>query len=393
MAKESNLHTRAVQQSLTPNISKFHEPIHEELDWALKAYTKDIPLKDKWHTLDLEELILNLIAHISARIFVGLPLCREPDWIRINKACTVNVFEVALVMRSVPKIFRPLYPLIARVIPGWWRLQENISTAKRLAIPMALEYQAAKENGELSKATSKNLLAWMVDAALTPTEASPATIAHRQVLLGIGSIYTTKLAILNICYDFCAYPQYVSELRDEVEHNLRQGEGVWNKAMLDKMVKLESFMCESQRMSPPNLIAFNRIVKEPLTLHDGLYLPPNTQIGVPAAHIQSDAANFVEPGKFDPWRYCRMRNAPREQQKHRFAMTDLTHMHFGHGKFACPGRALALADIKMTVAELLLMFDMRFVEGYKRPRNISVHEMVFPSCHTAIEMRRRGSLD
>jgi cytochrome P450 len=73
-----------------------------------------------------------------------------------------------------------------------------------------------------------NLLVWMVDAALNPIEADPAKIAHRQMLLGIGSIYTTKLALVNICYDYCAHPQYPEELREEVEQCLLQS-GSWTR--------------------------------------------------------------------------------------------------------------------------------------------------------------------
>jgi hypothetical protein len=87
MAIKSNLRTRAVQQSLTSNIAKFHRLIQEELSWALASYTHDITephstqtaTSDQWHTTDVEKLILNLIAHTSARIFVGLPLCRDRD--------------------------------------------------------------------------------------------------------------------------------------------------------------------------------------------------------------------------------------------------------------------------------------------------------------------------
>jgi cytochrome P450 len=258
MAIESNLHTRAVQQSLTPNIAKFHKPMEDELSWALWKYTKNVlgshsttdANSNLWYTTDIEDLILNLIAHISARIFVGLPLCRNEDWLRINKACTVNVFEVALTMRGVPRILKPLFPLIARMIPGWWRLQENINTAKRLAVPLVNNHAASKANG--TKEPSMDLLSWMVDAALNPSEADPAKIAHRQILLGMGAIYTTKLALVNICYDYCTYPEYLDELREEVEQCLIKS-GSWDKVTLDNMVKLEAFMSESQRLNPPNL--------------------------------------------------------------------------------------------------------------------------------------------
>ena len=115
-----------------------------------------------------------------------------------------------------------------------------------------------------------------------------------------------------------------------------------------------------------------------------------TQIGVCAAHIQQDPDNFPNPDKFDPWRYSRARQVAGEERKHRFAMTDLNHLHFGHGKFACPGRQLALTDVKMVAAVLLLNFDMQFAEGSRRPRNISVHEMVFPEPGAVLQLKRRA---
>jgi hypothetical protein len=92
----------------------------------------------------------------------------------------------------------------------------------------------------------------MVDAALTPEGADPVKIAHRQILLGIGSIYTTKLLLVNICYEYCTYPNYLTELREEVENCLLES-GTWVKATLDKTMKLESIMCKSQHMNSPML--------------------------------------------------------------------------------------------------------------------------------------------
>jgi hypothetical protein len=69
-------------------------------------------------------------------------------------------------------------------------------------------------------------------------------------------------------------------------------------------------------------------------------------------------------------------------------MTDLNHLHFGHGRFACPGRQLALNNVKMTAASLLLNFDMRFEKGSFRPKNISVHEMIYPEPGSVAEFGR-----
>ena len=58
----------------------------------------------------------------------------------------------------------------------------------------------------------------------------------------------------NALYDLAAYPQYVAELRAEIsdvvalepDHRLR-------KSALPKLIKLDSFLRESQRMNPGNI--------------------------------------------------------------------------------------------------------------------------------------------
>lgn len=85
-----------------------------------------------------------------------------------------------------------------------------------------------------------------------------------------------------------------------------------------------------------------------------------------------------------------MRQGPREEHKPRFAMADFHQVHFGHGKFACPAKALALTDIKMTATALLPILDRRFSQGHTTPRNISIHETVFPKSGAVVEFRRRG---
>ena len=70
-------------------------------------------------------------------------------------------------------------------------------------------------------------------------------------------------------------------------------------------------------------------------------------------------------------------------------MTDATSLHFGHGKYSCPGRFFAANEIKMILAHLLLNFDFAYPEGVGRPRNLSADENVYPDPEARLLMRRR----
>jgi len=49
-----------------------------------------------WVEIDISEVLLRMSARVSSRVFVGLPLCRDPDWIQLSKDITVNVFATVM---------------------------------------------------------------------------------------------------------------------------------------------------------------------------------------------------------------------------------------------------------------------------------------------------------
>ena len=54
-------------------------------------------------------------------------------------------------------------------------------------------------------------------------------------------------------FDLVAHPEYISPLRDEVKHVKAFHGNAWTKASIAKLVKMDSFMKESQRFRPPGL--------------------------------------------------------------------------------------------------------------------------------------------
>ena len=96
-----------------------------------------------------------------------------------------------------------------------------------------------------------------------------------------------------------------------------------------------------------------------------------------------------DPMTFDGLRFFEERKKPGESNKHQFATTSNTNMHFGHGKFSCPGRFLASNTIKLVMINLLLKYDFELEDDYnvKRPDHLCVHEFVFPNPWAKIKLR------
>lgn len=370
----SNLHTRSLNQKLTPNLEAYVDLVREELHHAMQV---EMPEASDWTEVSIGDLFLRILARVSARFIVGLPLCRDGEWLRVSTVVGVNVFSTVLILRALPQFLRPLHHLIVRCLPTWYKLHENLHVARRSIAPILIEYAEKKHDGKAhGNDVASPLLTWMYENALTDVERDPVNLAHRMLFLGLGSIHTTASQAAHAIHDLAARPELVQCLREEIDEVTTAEKG-WKKAALMKMWKLESFMSESQRMNPPALskvtrlyrpqhprsraaAVFHRLAMEPLTLSDGTHISKGTFIAIAAASILLDPDVIPDPQKFDAFRNYRERLEPGESARHQYATVDKDHMHFGHGRHACPGRALAVNELKLILGAFLTHYDLDY---------------------------------
>ena len=111
---------------------------------------------------------------------------------------------------------------------------------------------------------------------------------------------------------------------------------------------------------------------------------------MPAAAILQDDDFEKGASSFDGFRYYKKRQDPEEANKHQFAMTDSNNLHFGHGKYSCPGRFFASNEIKLLMAHLLSAYDFMYPPGQSRPRNLTADENLYPDPTARLMMRTRS---
>lgn len=333
----------------------------------------------------MTDILLHTIGRISARIFVGPVTCRNTRWIETTIHYTENVFMTVMTLRLFPAI---VHPFLAPLLPSYWRLHGDLATANLLIGSMVRERSSTKGT-EHDK--HNDFLQWMMNEA-KGIEGRPDKLAHRQLILSLASIHTTGMAASHAMYDLCAYPEYFEPLRAELLSVLKE-DGGWHKATLNKLRKLDSFLKESQRLNPPSQLAFNRVVKQsPLKLYDGTVLPVGTHFSMASHAILLDPANLPgggDPNQFDGFRYARLREDPENVNKYQWATTDSNSLHFGHGKYACPGRFLASNEIKLILSHLILRYEFKYPEGMGRPRTLTADDNFYPDPAARMLMRKR----
>jgi len=103
-----------------------------------------------------------------------------------------------------------------------------------------------------------------------------------------------------------------------------------------------------------------------------------------------DAETWTNPEEFDVRRYLKLREQPGEENRHQFVTTHSSHMAFGHGQHACPGRFFASNEMKIALCFLLIKYEIRFIPGETRPTEM-LFETNTVSLSVPMQIRRRAA--
>src|SRR5438128_105246 len=112
-------------------------------------------------------------------------------------------------------------------------------------------------------------------------------------------------------------PELIAPLREELE-DIIGAEG-WSKASLSKLVKMDSFLHENQRVQGIGLgtsrlrsyfhgitgivVSLLRVAVEPYVFSDGTVIPEGTFLVVPSCAIHKDDTYYEDAKVFKPWRF------------------------------------------------------------------------------------------
>ena len=116
--------------------------------------------------------------------------------------------------------------------------------------------------------------------------------------------------------------------------------------------------------------SFRRKVLKTFTLSNGQVIPAGVSIEASAQGVNHDSTLHSDPSKFDPFRFSRPRATDSDGKRNASASAtnqlvsvNQSHLTFGLGRHACPGRFVAANEIKMILANALLRFDVKNLDG------------------------------
>ncbi|KAL8689118.1 MAG: hypothetical protein Q9218_005130, partial [Villophora microphyllina] len=274
-----------------------------------------------WTTMPCFPAATKVIAHMTAKVLIGPPLCRDTEVLQLFCDYANAVPLSGWFITKFPGIMKPL---AAAMTPA-------PKIAKRLHTIITGIARERRAHPPKSPNDMLDYLMHWVDENPGYSDVH----AVRQIVVSVfGALHTTTQrgqVLVHCLFELATRQEYIKPLRDEVSQCL-DSHGGWTKEAIESMPKLDSFVRECQRYNPLDAGSLARKVVVPFTFSNGLHLPAGTVIFSPNAPVLFDPSNYPNPHVFDGFRFSGLRTLPGQEQNHTFTSPSLKNLQFGEGR-------------------------------------------------------------
>ncbi|KAI5367110.1 putative cytochrome P450 [Septoria linicola] len=402
-------HIDIVRRQLTRKLPTLTTDVYDEL---VQAMHNEWPAtKDEFVSVKAYDTCMKIVSRAANRVFCGTNLCRTPEFLEATRLYAVAVFKTGGIMRLFPKWMHPIVaPILKRDVDKYRDI------CKRIALPEihARLKHLQSSSKDLNYTEPNDALQWLLRdsvqlAKTDPHELDDEVIVRRLLVLNMVAIHTTSMVTTNTLLDIYGSSEsatFIAGLREECERVLAEYDGVWTKDAVNKLVRVDSAIRETMRISSLGDLNLKRVIKDPkgITLSDGQHIPAGVRIAWATHDVHQDPTTYPErPTEFDAFRFSR----PREEYLERVqAGEDAERLHkvleqkntaliavgndwlsFGHGRHACPGRFFASQEMKLMLAHIVMNYEIKVDGG--RPPNMLINGSSIPSQEAELQVRLR----
>ncbi|KAI5836465.1 cytochrome P450 [Schizophyllum commune Tattone D] len=388
-------HNQVLQTQLARNLHSICGDMREEM---VAAFNDLIPPSDhEWNTIPALASMTEVISRVTSRVFVGLPLCRDPKYVALCTGFARQAVRAIIILSMTPPFLRPL---VARII---WHVQGTVTRMENFLRPLARERSQDGRNSMTEKEFN-DLIMWLMNEDNGGEKDKLHDLALRLIASNFAAIHTTSMTFAHALYDLAAHPEYAKYLRMEIQEMVTRGG--WRKDTIDGMHLHDSFLRESMRMRALRQLSIMRKTLQPFTFESAAGGPVTIPAGVlvfaatPAVHFDpaeyGDTAHDFEPFRFVPTWLKRYYGIPYTIPPGTEMMEEIIDSHdegnifiptsprnhlvsassnflgWGGGKHQCPGRFFAAVEMKMMLAYIVGRFDVLLEapdEGEKRGKD------------------------
>ncbi|KAG2057010.1 cytochrome P450 [Suillus hirtellus] len=375
-AQEYPYHIQVTRNHLSRNLQALFPDVYNEI---IDTFSTIIPsAQNGWAKVRIYPEIMKAMCRVSNRLFVGLPLCRSPEFEALQQQFALQVVLRATLVNFFPKF---AHPIIGRLLTN---TPSSIRACMTLLEPIVQERLQTLEQG--GDAQPNDMISWLIDVS-DDEHRNLRSICLRILVLNFAALHTSAQSLTHALLNLATYPQYCTPLREEASAVIDQ-DG-WSKTAMTKLVKMDSFLKESQRFNSTTLFPMMRKAMRQFVFSDGTVIPSGTHVVVASLPMHLDEEYFESASEFQPFRFSQRREDNGEDPQSLLASTSASYIPFGYGHHACPGRFFASSVMKAMMAYLVLNYDIKLEKEGERPPDEWFLMNCSPNRKAEVMFRRR----
>jgi len=276
----------------------------------------------------------------------------------------VNTLETEgpVIQQQLDKVFPALGRRINAVFPYWryFRLAEDrkidhaLSEIRKTVNGFIADCRARMRDDPSLYESPNNFLEAIIAAqtAEAGTNFTDDEVFANVLTLLLAGEDTTANTIAWTAKHLIDFPAYFARARAEVDTVVAPDSGITEQSQLTQIPFTEACASETMRLKPVAPF-FPMEANEDVELM-GYHIPAGTLVIGLSRQVALSTENFGAPQRFAPERW--LEDHPADTAPH----NTQAFMPFGGGPRFCPGRNLALVEIKMVLAMLVRNFDIAF---------------------------------
>lgn len=146
-------------------------------------------------------------------------------------------------------------------------------------------------------------------------------------------------------------PKCYHKLQGLLDYELPRGEGEWSHSRAKNVPYLDYIIQETLRLRPSAIGALASLTPAEGIWIDGVFIPGDTIVSIPPWTIHRDPQSWEDAQAFvsEQWEDLSTEKAPR--------------VPFTKGRYACPGRHLAMVELRIALSRIALRYSTSFVRG------------------------------
>ena len=276
----------------------------------------------------------------------------------------INTLEAGedVIQQHLDKVLPAIFRRVLSLLPTWrWfktqgdrDLDRSVAVINATILDFVGQARQRLHDEPSLREKPRNLLEAMIASADEPGSGlGDAQVAGNVLTMLLAGEDTTANTLAWMIHLLQRHPAALRRVQDEVRR-MAPDPAAYSYEQMEQLVFLEACANETMRLKPVAPFIALQALRD--TVIGDVAVPERTQIWGVLRHDSVSERHFADPQAFRPERWLEETLPPLSPAAKRAAMP------FGSGPRMCPGRYLALLEMKMAMAMLLASFDIDAVD-------------------------------